>query len=80
MDDKPVAMPKLNVVAIDKLPRLLNSGVVVGTIYGNKSVEVPIRTDDKSTVVRHRCSQRGREHGGHQSPKKATDGSVMVLR
>jgi hypothetical protein len=78
---KSVAVPKLNVVAVNELFGRFNSGGIVRVIVqksGSNEIEMPVDTDDVGAIVRQCCcslDQAGAQNS--QSPIKAEGGSVM---
>jgi hypothetical protein len=76
-----VAVPKLNVVAINELFGRFNGGGIVRVIVqksGSNEIEMPVDTDDVGAIVRQCCcslDQAGAQNS--QSPIKAEGGSVM---
>jgi hypothetical protein len=76
-----VAVPKLNVVAINELFGRFNGRGIVRVIvqkFGSNEIEIPVDTDDVGAIVRQCCrslDQAGAQNS--QSPIKAAGGSVM---
>jgi hypothetical protein len=73
-----IALPKFNVVAVNKLLCLFPSFAIVSAVERNKLLEMAVPADDVNSILCHMRSpdQAGAQHS--QSPMKADGEAVMV--